>query len=55
MVKKHYSSQNFRVDHIRRLRLALEDHILAIKMQIAEEIDISESAAPWAAPDPPRL
>ena len=42
MVKKHYSSQNFRVDHIRRLRLALEDHILAIKMQITEGIDINE-------------
>ena len=42
MVKKHYSDQNFRVDRICRLRAALEDHILEIKRQITERIDINE-------------
>ena len=42
VVKKHYSNQNFGVDRICRLRSALEDHILAIKMQITEGIDINE-------------
>ena len=42
MVKKHYSAQNYRMDRIRRLRSALEDHILAIKTRIAAEIDINE-------------
>ena len=42
MVKKHYSSQNCRVDRIRRLRSAVEDHILMIKTQIAKDIDPSE-------------
>lgn len=44
MVKKHYSTQNFRVDRIRRLRAALEDHILEIKKQIMEGSDVDESA-----------
>jgi hypothetical protein len=43
MAKKHYSDENFRVDRIRRLRAALEDHILSIKRQITEEIDVSQS------------
>ena len=42
MAKKHYSDQNFRVDRICRLRAALEDHILEIKRQITEGIDINE-------------
>ena len=43
MVKKHYSDQNFRVDRICRLQVALEDHILAIKRQLTGRIDVSES------------
>ena len=43
MAKKHYSDQNFRVDRIRRLRAALEDHILTVKRQITEGIDVSQS------------
>ena len=42
MVKKHYSNQNFRVDRIRRLQVALEDHTLAIKTRIIEEVDINK-------------
>ena len=43
MAKKHYSDQNFRVDRIRRLRTALEDHILTVKRQITEETAIGQS------------
>ena len=43
MAKKHYSDQNFRVDRIRRLRTALEDHILTIKRQITEETAVDQS------------
>ena len=43
MAKKHYSDQNFRVDRIRRLQAALEDHILTIKRQTTEEIDVGQS------------
>lgn len=43
MIKNHYSKQNLRVDRIRRLRAPLEDHVLKIKKQITEEIDIDES------------
>ena len=43
MAKKHYSDQNFRVDRICRLRAALEDHILTVKRQLTEGIDVIES------------
>ena len=53
MVKKHYSNQNFVVNCICRLRSALEDHILAIKIRIIEEIDINgpegEEDVQWQA------
>ena len=42
MAMKHYSDQNHRVDRIRRLRAALEDHILTIKRQLTEGINVSE-------------